>query len=190
MTYFDLVKDYKEIMELISENEGEITDEIAERLTINKSELNSKIDSSVRFMGLLDSKNQYISDEIAKLQRYIQKNEKTKDIVKYYMIQAIKKYGILNKTGNSFVDTTLNKVTVTKSKQVVIIDVDKVPTDYTTFKVKTKLTSEQFLKLKEILGDDVEFEPVVSLKSISDVLKSGEELPYAELKTNENLKIS
>ena len=190
MTYYDLVKDYEEIMELISENEGEITDEIAERLTINKSELNSKIDSSVRFMGFLDSKNQYISDEIAKLKRYIEKNERTKDVVKYYMIQAIKKYGILNKSGNSFVDTTLNKVTVTKSKQVVIIDADSIPDDFVTFVVKSKLTVAQFQKLKEVLGDEIEGVANVSLKEVGDALKNNEEISFAEFKINENLKIS
>ena len=190
MTYFDLVKDYEEIMNLISENEGEITDEIAERLTINKSELNSKIDSSVRFIGFLNAKNEYISDEIAKLQKYIEKNEKTKDIVKHYMIQAINKYGALNKSGNSFVDTTLNKVTVTKSKKVIIIDEDKIPDNFVTFSVKSKLTVAQFRKLKEVLGDGIEGVATASLTQISDALKNDEEISFAQFKINENLKIS
>ena len=190
MTYLDLVKDYEEIMNLISENEGEITDEIAERLTINKSELNSKIDSSVRFIGFLDSKNQYISDEIAKLKRYIERNEKTKEIVKHYMIQAIENYGVLNKSGNSFVDTTLNKVTVTKSKQVVIIDEDNISDDFVTFTVKSKLTVAQFKKLKEILGDEIQGVANASLTEIGNALKNNEEISFAKFKTNKNLKIS
>ena len=190
MRYLDLVNDYEEIMDMVSENDGEITDEIAERLTINKSELNSKVDSSVRFIGFLDAKTEYISSEIAKLKRYIERNEKTKEIVKHYMGQAIEAYGALNKTGNSFVDTGLNKVTIVKSKQVIITDEDAIPDDFVTFVVKSRLTPEQFKKVQEVLGKDIEGVANVSLKDVGNALKENPELEFAEFKINKNIKIS
>lgn len=208
-TYYSLVREFSDIMEEIELAEGEITDVLAERLTINKSEFQEKLNKSQSFIDFLESNNEQLAAKIDQLNKIIQKNKKTIETVEYYMKTAIKQYGILNKSNNPFVQTDIHKFTVTASKSVEIGNLELVPNELCQFTIATPLTHEDVEKLAGLIGKEL---PLITLKKTPikalikkelerveeqemldmtvDGAKEKEEIHYAFFKEKENLKVS
>lgn len=152
----------EEAIELASAlEEGELTDELEERLIINQNELQTK---AVNYGFVIkDSKHTIsaIDDEIKRLQGLKKVEENKQD----RLIQAIS--DAMNLYGFEKVETPVIKLSFRSSESVEVISMDQLPSKYKTTKTTTSPDK----------------------KSIKDAIKEGEEVPGAVLNKNSNLQI-
>lgn len=115
---FNIQQDLYAIFNSIEENEGKLTPEIEEVLTIKREEFNTKIQGYVAFIKQLELDNKGIKEEIARLKDLQKSKEKTIDNLKKIMITAINEFGDTTKTGTKFLDYGTGKVSIRKSDSI------------------------------------------------------------------------
>lgn len=119
------------LLEAIAEQEGEITPEQNEQLSINRYELETKaVDYSMAILQL----NAWVemADKEAKRVTAIKNAyKKTSETLKQRITDAMERYDI-----KEVKDATI-KVSLRKSVQTIIDDLDQVPKQYKTVKVET-----------------------------------------------------
>lgn len=115
---FNIQQDLYSIFDSIEENEGEITPELEEALTIKREEFSTKIQGYVAFIKQLELDNKGIKEEIARLKDLQKSKEKTIDNLKKIMAMAIDAFGDTNKSGNKFLDYGTGKVSIRKSDSI------------------------------------------------------------------------
>lgn len=119
------------LLEAIAEQEGEITPEQDEQLAINRYELETKaVDYSMAILQL----NAWVemADKEAKRVTSIKNAyKKTSETLKQRITDAMERYDI-----REVKDATI-KVSLRKSVQTIIDDLDQVPKQYKTVKVET-----------------------------------------------------
>lgn len=115
---FNIQQDLYSIFDSIEENEGEITPELEEALTIKREEFSTKIQGYVAFIKQLELDNKGIKEEIARLKDLQKSKEKTIDNLKKIMTMAINAFGDTNKSGTKFLDYGTGKVSIRKSDSI------------------------------------------------------------------------
>lgn len=115
---FNIQQDLYAIFDSIEENEGEITPELEEVLTIKREEFSTKIQGYVAYIKQLELDNKGIKEEIARLKDLQKSKEKTIDNLKKIMAIAIDAFGDTNKSGNKFLDYGIGKVSIRKSDSI------------------------------------------------------------------------
>lgn len=115
---FNIQQDLYAIFDSIEENEGEITPELEEALTIKREEFSTKIQGYVAYIKQLELDNKGIKEEIARLKDLQKSKEKTIDNLKKIMAMAINAFGDTNKSGNKFLDYGTGKVSIRKSDSI------------------------------------------------------------------------
>ena len=115
---FNIQQDLYAIFNSIEENEGELTPELEEALTIKREEFSTKIQGYVAYIKQLELDNKGIKEEIARLKDLQKSKEKTIDNLKKIMAMAINAFGDTNKSGNKFLDYGTGKVSIRKSDSI------------------------------------------------------------------------
>lgn len=115
---FNIQQDLYAIFDSIEENEGEITPELEEALTIKREEFSTKIQGYVAYIKQLELDNKGIKEEIARLKDLQKSKEKTIDNLKKIMAMAINAFGDINKSGTKFLDYGTGKVSIRKSDSI------------------------------------------------------------------------
>lgn len=115
---FNIQQDLYSIFNSIEENEGELTPELEEALTIKREEFSTKIQGYVAFIKQLELDNKGIKEEIARLKDLQKSKEKTIDNLKKIMAMAINAFGDTNKSGTKFLDYGTGKVSIRKSDTI------------------------------------------------------------------------
>lgn len=115
---FNIQQNLYSIFDSIEENEGEITPELEEALTIKREEFSTKIQGYVAFIKQLELDNKGIKEEIARLKDLQKSKEKTIDNLKKIMAMAIDAFGDTNKSGTKFLDYGTGKVSIRKSDSI------------------------------------------------------------------------
>jgi len=128
---YKIDKELMALLEAIAEQEGEITPEQDEQLAINRYELETKaVDYSMAILQL----NAWVemADKEAKRVTAIKNAyKKTSETLKQRITDAMERYDI-----KEVKDATI-KVSLRKSVQTIIDDLDQVPKQYKTVKVET-----------------------------------------------------
>lgn len=128
---YKIDQDLMALLEAIAEQEGEITPEQDEQLAINRYELETKaVDYSMAILQL----NAWVemADKEAKRVTAIKNAyKKTSETLKQRITDAMERYDI-----KEVKDATI-KVSLRKSVQTIIDDLDQVPKQYKTVKVET-----------------------------------------------------
>lgn len=115
---FNIQQDLYAIFNSIEENEGEITPELEEALTIKREEFSTKIQGYVAYIKQLELDNKGIKEEIVRLKDLQKSKEKTIDNLKKIMAMAIDAFGDTNKSGTKFLDYGTGKVSIRKSDSI------------------------------------------------------------------------
>lgn len=115
---FNIQQDLYAIFNSIEENEGELTPELEEALTIKREEFSTKIQGYVAYIKQLELDNKGIKEEIARLKDLQKSKEKTIDNLKKIMTMAINEFGDITKTGTKFLDYGTGKVSIRKSDSI------------------------------------------------------------------------
>ena len=130
---YKIDKELMALLEAIAEQEGEITPEQDEQLAINRYELETKaVDYSMAILQL----NAWVemADKEAKRVTAIKNAyKKTSETLKQRITDAMERYDI-----KEVKDATI-KVSLRKSVQTIIDDIDQIPKQYKTVKVETTL---------------------------------------------------
>lgn len=95
---FDIAKEYEDILSIIEDNEGEITPEIAEKLSINESELEDKLRNYKYIIDRYKYEKEYVKDEQERLKNKIASRENTIRLIKNNIVETLKIYGIKSNT--------------------------------------------------------------------------------------------
>jgi hypothetical protein len=153
---FNIQQDLYAIFNSIEENEGELTPELEEALTIKREEFSTKIQGYVAYIKQLELDNKGIKEEIARLKDLQKSKERTIDNLKKIMATAIDEFGDTTKTGTKFLDYGTGKVNIRKSDS---IEVDEEGTKqfvnrffrYFNWLHFTNTTNQQELDVKDIV---------------------------------------
>lgn len=175
---FEIGQQYQEIMDELEENGGELTEEIQERLNINRNEMNDKLDAYRKVIKMKDADIATAKEEIEELSRKIKVRENIIKRLKDTISFAVNKYGGLTKGGSRTFSNGLNKFTFVKTTPVVIdpdADVslnnkELLPYLKTTFVVN--VIGEDAIKAKKTIDDIAFGNPLITVKQDSEVRKN------------------
>ena len=160
ISLYGIQEEYRNIIRIIEENDGEITDEMLENLTNNEFNFSIKVDNYVRmirhYKGVQDAAKTEI-DRI-KSKQNIAKN--CEERLREYLVSAMKERG-LEKVSTDFMSVT-RKETKSISDS---INLDVVP--------------EEFIKVERSLKK----------KEISEAVKKGAKFDWLEYNTSESITI-
>lgn len=158
-TLYNIKNDYLVLMDEIEANEGVLTDDQIKELDINKAQLQSK---SIAYLEIIRQREAFVltvDNEIKRLQALKKRNNTLIDILKSNLLNAV----------NLFGEFTVGTLTFgkRKSEQVIVEDVNGLPSEYKTVKVTEQANKADLKK----------------------AINSGEEIEGVSIQTNFNLKI-
>jgi hypothetical protein len=157
---YEITNDYQSLMFEIENNEGEITPELNEALTITENELQSK---SIAYLSVIKQSEAFamqLDDEIKRLQALKKRNDKLVDNLKDRLLNAVKMFGVF--------EVGFTKFGTRKSSQVEVLDVNELPKEFKVIKV-----TEQADKI-----------------AIKKAIESGQDVKGCSIVENINLKIN
>jgi hypothetical protein len=152
--------EYLTLIAEIEERQGELTPELEKELIINETQLQSKSIAYLEVVSGKEALNIRIDDEIKRLQALKKSNNTLISNLKGRLLQAVKLYGAF--------EVGLTKFGTRKSQQVIVEDVNTLPSEFKTIKVTESANKAEIKK----------------------AIKAGEHITGCELLDVENLKIN
>ncbi len=192
MNIWNITQELDKVFFDIEENDGEIDENLAARLSISEEDLHDKIDGYAMYIKALKSNNQLIKDEIESFRSKIKSNEaRIKYLNTNILIPVIKRYG--EDTGKNYRFKTAVRSLWTVIKKVVKLDDDFANSNYIKKDLTLKgLDTDEFITMMDIV-DDNEFEtmssPKIDKKALKVDLENGDEIDGATLEDSESLTI-
>lgn len=120
---YQLSQELLAIFDIIEENEGELTPEIEEALTLTQESFKDKIKSYVDVIKYLQTDIKSIKEEKDRLNALQKSKEKTIERITKVVLKAIDEFGDVSKSGSKFIDYGTGKVSIRMS-ETVDIDTD------------------------------------------------------------------
>ena len=157
---YTIETEYLTLINQVEELDGELTPEIEEALIINETQLQSKSIAYLEYIGSRESINTRIDDEIKRLQAMKKSNNNLIAKLKDRLLDAVKLFGNF--------EVGLTKFGTRKSSQVIVEDVNSLPSEFKTIKVTESANKAEIKK----------------------AIKAGESIGGCELVENFNLKIN
>jgi effector-binding domain-containing protein len=158
-TIFEIGNEYQNIISLIEQNNGEITDDLHEAYINSREELNNKAKAYIYVIRNKENLISNIDAEIDRLKEMKKRTENEIDRIKNFLSMAVDTFGNF--------ETGLHKISNRISKSVEVTDFNQLPKEY----LKEKI---------EISADKT---------AIKKAIESGENISGALLVTKSNLQI-
>jgi hypothetical protein len=158
-TIFEIGAEYQNIIDLISQNNGEMGDDLHEAYINTREELNNKAKAYIYVIRNKENLISNIDAEIERLRNLKKQTEGEIDRIKNYLSLAVDHFGNF--------ETGLHKISNRISKSVEVTDCNQLP--------------------KEYLKEKIEINP--DKTAIKKALEQGEIIPGALLVTKSNLQI-
>ena len=159
MNIFEIANEYQNIIALIEQNNGDLSDDLHEAYINTREELNNKAKA---YIYVIRNKENYITNidaEIERLRDMKKQTEKEIDRIKNYLSLAVDQFGNF--------ETGLHKISNRLSKSVEVTDLNELP--------------------KEYIKEKIELAP--DKNAIKKAIESGVDIPGALLVTKSNLQI-
>jgi hypothetical protein len=122
---FNIGQEYLELLNIIEESEGEITDEIAEFLKENETDRDNALDNLSKLVKHLSFNNKIIDDEVSRLKMLSTRNDNNVNKIKDAIMSLMKLYDLRGKSGNYSHKTPLYTL-FTRATQSIEIDFEKI----------------------------------------------------------------
>lgn len=157
-TLFDIIRELQWIYDTIEENGGELTDELNERLNINRSEMKEKIAKYESLETKLEGDNRDIDSQIKRLQGRKKRNEAIVKKLQERVVEAVLANAKPNitKAGNITYSFEADgvKANIARSLSMKVVKVEDVPEKYKTYKYSME-TSNEYLRqhVEEAIAD-------------------------------------
>jgi DNA repair ATPase RecN len=158
-TIFEIGNEYQNIIALIEQNNGEISDDLHEAYINSRDELNNKAKAYIYVIRNKENLISNIDSEIDRLKEMKKRTENEIDRIKNFLSMAVDTFGNF--------ETGLHKISNRISKSVEVTDFNQLPKEY----LKEKI---------EISADKT---------AIKKAIESGENISGALLVTKSNLQI-
>jgi DNA repair ATPase RecN len=158
-TIFEIGNEYQNIISLIEQNNGEMSDDLHEAYINSRDELNNKAKAYIYVIRNKENLISNIDAEIDRLKEMKKRTENEIDRIKNYLSMAVDTFGNF--------ETGLHKISNRISKSVEVTDYNQLPKEY----LKEKI---------EISADKT---------AIKKAMESGENISGALLVTKSNLQI-
>lgn len=149
-TLFGIQAEYLEALDMLEENGGELTDEINERLNINKNELEDKFKAYHHVITMKEGEMSTIDAEIERLKALRSTKATTVERLKEMLLNAVILYGDEGKSGNHTLEFDTLKVHTRKSTRIEA-DLEKLEERFISA-VLPKITLEQARGIAAQLG--------------------------------------
>lgn len=153
--------EHLELLQMIEDNEGEVTPELENELSLTQDLFQEKAISYGYILKTFDDSTSIIEAEIKRLQELKCKAEKRKELFKQRLSDAMIAFGVEKIT------TPTLTLSFRKSESVEILDEESIP--------------ESFTDTKEVT--------TISKTRIKEAIKQGITVPGAELITKQNLQV-
>jgi DNA gyrase/topoisomerase IV subunit A len=158
---YQIKQDHVILMQIIEDNEGEITPEIETALQLTSDNFQEKALSYGLVVKHFDDQAEIIEKEIERLSKILTQAKKRKELFKQTLSDAMQQFGVEK------IETPTLKLSFRKSESIELTDESKVPFAYVEEKVvKT-----------------------ISKTKIKEDIKQGLQVPGAQLVTKQNLQI-
>lgn len=189
---FDLSLEYIQIMDELEENGGELTDDILDRLNINKDELDDKLENYRKVIAMINGRIETIAKEQERLTAKAKVQANMIEKLKERMKIAVNLYGDVTKTGNKTYTNGLSKFTVVKTHPLYIapsfeLDLDnKELLPYVKGSFVFKTSGEDVVNLKSkltALGISFSEEFAIDKTSLKKALSTLEKKPDIDANT-------
>ena len=152
---YNITLDQLILIKELEDTGGELTEELEERLAINKKDLKSKSIAYLSVIKAQEANNLLIKEEIKRLQGLVKRNDNLTNKLKDNLLTAVKAFG-------SF-EVGFNKFGTRKGSRLQVENINSLPKEYKTIKVTE--TADK-IALKKALNGGAEIEGV-SLVNIS-----------------------
>ena len=159
MNIFEIGNEYQNIIALIEQNNGDLSEELHEAYINTREELNNKAKAYIYVIRNKENHITNIETEIERLRDMKKQTEKEIDRIKNYLSLAVDHFGNF--------ETGLHKISNRLSKSVEVTDCNQLPKEY----IKEKI---------ELVPDK---------NAIKKAIESGADIPGALLVTKSNLQI-
>lgn len=117
---FDIEQSFLNIFEELEENGGELTPELEDALNITQENFINKIKSYVNVIKSYKNDLDAVKCESNRLKDYKTTKNNTLERLNNRVIEAVEKFGDINKNGVNFVDYSTGKVSIRKTKSITI----------------------------------------------------------------------
>ena len=157
---YNITLDQLILINELEDADGELTDDLENRLEITKSEINHK---SIAYLSVIrgkDAENLAIKEEIKRLQGLVKRNDNLTNRLKNNLLNAVKVFG-------SF-EVGFNKFGTRKSSTIQVDNVNSLPSEFKTIKITE----------------------AADKKALKEALKGGLEIEGVTVENNLNLKIN
>jgi hypothetical protein len=158
-TLFEIEKSHFELLNEVAELDGELTEEMEERLIINEKDLQGKSIAYLSVIRLNESFENQIDAEIKRLQAMKKRTSKTNEYLKSRLLDAVKLFGEFT--------SGLTTFGTRKSSSIEIEDEKQIPAKFVTVKMTNQYSKDEIKK----------------------AIKAGEKVKGAKLVEKLNLKI-
>jgi len=148
---YNIKRDYLHLVQVVFENEGELTPELDMLLTINKQELTEKSINYVAVIKKVNSDISYIDVEIKRLQELKKTRNKIVELLEKNILDAMQLYEIEK------IETPLINISLRKSESIVI---SVAPEDLPTTLQKIKIETISKIEIKKLLKNGAVFQGV------------------------------
>jgi len=192
---FNINKELSELLEIIEENGGEVTEEQCELLAIKREELEVKVISYDQVLKFLDSQEKAAKAEIERIKKFVDQKEKVAEQLRKTLLEALLLFGTEQKNGVRVLEYGTVKLSTRKSSSIEVENTELLNDAFKKYEVSlTDLGPDQYNDIAEILINEGynDFKSVVKpVKAlIKTAIESGKEVPGARQDTKVNLKIS
>lgn len=159
MNIFQIGSEYQNIIALIEQNNGDLSEDLHEAYINSREELNNKAKAYIYVIRNKENLIENIDAEIERLREMKKQTEREIDRIKNYLLLAVDQFGNF--------ETGLHKISNRISKSVEVTDSNLLPKEY--LKEKIELTPDK--------------------NAIKKAIESGSDIPGALLVTKSNLQI-
>lgn len=151
--------EFRDLIKAIENNDGEVSPELEQLLTITKEELQKKAVDYGYYIKEADATSEIIDKEIDRLKKLKERNEKFSNGLKERITKAMLEFGVEK------VESDTLTLSFRKSTSVVIDDENALPEDcFETKRVVIKAKVKELLKIGALLGAHEESKKNLQIK--------------------------
>jgi hypothetical protein len=130
---YQILKEYQQLVAILEEDE--VTDELMKYLTINKNEAEEKIEDFITLRGYYSGEIDKVTEEIKRLSVVKDKYENADKRLKSQLIEVIKAYGDVTKSGSTNLKAGNYSLTVSKSVSTEISTMEYLPKKFLNYAI-------------------------------------------------------
>lgn len=125
-TLYNITAEHQRLLQLIEENDGEITVEIAEQFNLTNEQFEEKAASYGYVIKAVEDNSEIIGKEIKRLTELKKREDKKSELLRYKLSESMQQFGYDEINKNNL------RLFFRKSKSVEIENEDLIPAEYVT----------------------------------------------------------